>query len=117
MGRGASRWFRRGLAEAERNGNGKQAASYQANLGLAAQGRGDLDSALLLLEGAQAAASRFPAPHLQTQIDLWLVELYRARGEQAAADGALARAEARLTSCERAGLRAWADRLRHEADG
>lgn len=108
----AETWFTRGLAEAERAGNRKQAANYQANLGLAARARGDLDTALLQLEAARTGAARLTAPHLQTQIDLWLTELYRARGERAAAAGALARAEARLTDGTRAGLRAWATRLR-----
>ncbi|HMA35857.1 MAG TPA: BTAD domain-containing putative transcriptional regulator [Chloroflexia bacterium] len=109
----AEEWFRRGLAEVERTGNRIQAASYQANLALAAQGRGDLDGALMLLTGAHDAVARLTAPYLQTAIDLWLVELYRARGERLAAQDALRRAEARLTSGDYGRLQAWAARLRH----
>lgn len=113
----AETWFIRGLAEAERRGNRIQAANYRANLGLAARGQGDLDSALVLLEGARAAVEQLPAPHLRTQIELWLVELYLERGERAAADEALSRAERRLAGDERARLRAWAERLRTRVAG
>lgn len=92
----AEGWFRHGLALAERLHNTLQAANYRANLGLAAQGRGDFDAAMLLLEQAHAEASRLPGVHLQTQIDLWLAELGLLRGEQAAAREALARARTRL---------------------
>ncbi len=109
----AETWFKRGLAEAERNGNAKQAANYQANLGLAARGRGDLDGALMLLDAAREQAEVLIAPHLQTQIDLWLTELYFERGERAAADESLSRAEARLTDGTRRRLQEWAARLRN----
>lgn len=110
----AEEWFTRGLAEAEWTGNLKQTANYRANLGLAARGRGDLDSALVLLEEARVAAATLVAPHLQTQIDLWLAELYLERGERTAADEALTRAEARLAGGERGRLQAWAERLREQ---
>lgn len=108
----AETWFNRGLAEAERNGNLKQAANYRANLAQAACGRGDLDGALMLLEAARASSATLAAPHLQTQIDLWLAELYLERGERTAAAEALTRAESRLVGGERGRLQAWADRLR-----
>jgi DNA-binding SARP family transcriptional activator/predicted ATPase len=108
----AEQWFQRGLAEAERSGNATHSANLRANLGLVARGKGDLDSALVLLEQARQASEKFPAPHLQTQIDLWLAEVFRARGERAAFEEALARAETRLAHTNRAQLIAWARRLR-----
>ncbi|MBI5649226.1 MAG: AAA family ATPase [Chloroflexi bacterium] len=108
----AAQWFERGLAEAERSSNTTHSANLRANLGLVARGKGDLDSARVLLEAARQAAAKFPAPHLQTQIDLWLAEVYRARGERATFDEALTRAETRLAHTHRAQLMAWARRLR-----
>ncbi len=113
----AEGWFRRGLEEAEKNNNRLQAANIRANLGLAARARGDLDEALVLLDEAQRAAAAISAPHLQTQIDLWLAELYLQRGERAAAREALARAEGRLAGSERRGLRSWAERVRAKLEG
>jgi tetratricopeptide (TPR) repeat protein len=101
----AESWFKRGLVETEQYGNLEQAANYRANLGLVARGRGDLDGALMLLETARASAASLTAPHLQTQIDLWLAELYLQRGERTAANQALARAEARLVGGERKRLK------------
>jgi len=108
----AQSWFERALREAQRNHNQVQAANIQANLGLVARRRGQLDEALLLLEAARGAAAVFTAPHLQTQIDLWLAELYVQRGEHAAARAALTQAEARLAGSERAGLQVWARQIR-----
>ncbi|HVO41341.1 MAG TPA: AAA family ATPase [Aggregatilineales bacterium] len=108
----AERLFRLGMAEAQHRGNHKQVANYYANLGLAAQGRGDLDSALVLFETAHEAVMKLESPHLRIQIDLWLTDLYLKRGERTAAAEALARAEAGLAEGERAGLSAWAKRLR-----
>jgi DNA-binding SARP family transcriptional activator len=108
----AEQWFKRGLAEAERNENRKQAANYRANLGLAARGRGDLDSALILLEEARESVATMLAPHLQTQVDLWLAEIFLQRGERAAFEEALARAETRLEGSGREQLREWAARSR-----
>jgi DNA-binding SARP family transcriptional activator/uncharacterized protein HemY len=108
----AEDWFKRGRAEAEKHDNPEMAATYRANLGLAARGRGDLDSALMLLETARQMA---PAPHLQTQIDLWLTELYLERGERTAADEALTRAETQSAGSEQSRLHAWAERLRQTA--
>ena len=56
----AEGWFKRGLGEAEANGNIEQAAGYHVNLGLVAQGRGDLDGALGLLEAARESADQDP---------------------------------------------------------
>jgi hypothetical protein len=81
-------------------------------LGLAARGRGDLDSALILLEAAHESVSTMLAPHLQTQVDLWLAETFLRRGERAAFEEALARAEKRLKGSGREQLREWAARLR-----
>jgi DNA-binding SARP family transcriptional activator len=111
----AETWFRRGLAEAEYTGNTRQVANYHANLSLARRAQGDLDGALALLEQAQAEAAPLIAPYLQTQIDLWRAELYKVRGEYAAADAALAQATARLANAAHPHLLAWADRLRRKA--
>jgi tetratricopeptide (TPR) repeat protein len=112
----AEEWFQRGIVEAERLGNLMQVANYRANLGLAARGRGDLDSAIVLLEQARRealeASERIPTPHLQSEIDLWLTETYLERGERAAASEALSRAEARLANTNRKKLQEWAEGLR-----
>jgi tetratricopeptide (TPR) repeat protein len=105
----ADDWFRRGLAEAEKQGNPEMIATYRANLGLAARGRGDYTGALNLLESARASA---PASPLQAQVDLWLTELHLERGALDSADESLRRAEAYLAGEERERLRAWAGRLR-----
>jgi ATP/maltotriose-dependent transcriptional regulator MalT len=105
-------WFQKGMAEAEKAGNLVQAANYQANLALVAQGRGDLDAALVWLESAQQAAAPLTAPHLQAQIDVWLCDLYLRRGERVAAREALNRAEARIEEKGYGRLRAQAALLR-----
>jgi tetratricopeptide (TPR) repeat protein len=107
----ARAWFERGLAEAETQGNARQAANYQANMGLAARADGDLAAAQTHLEAARAAAAPLVASYLQTQIDLWLADLYHAQGDPAAARAALARAESHLASGSNRGLQAEADRL------
>lgn len=109
----AEGWFKRALAEAERNGNVQQATNILANLGLVARGRGDSDQALALLETACRSAEKLTAPYLQMQIDLWLAELFLERGERAAADEALRRAQTRPAAEQYARLWAWAGRLRH----
>ncbi len=111
----AAAWFRRGLAEAEAQGNARQAANYHANLGLAARAVGDPAAARVELEAARAAAALLTAPYLQTQIDLWLADLYQATGNPAAA-AALARAEAHLARGAGPGLRPTATRLRAALD-
>jgi tetratricopeptide (TPR) repeat protein len=108
----AEAWFHRGISEAEKAGNKVQAANYQANLGLVAQGRGDADGALILLESAYRLAHHLSAPYLQTQIDLWLADLYLQRGERFAAEEVLRRAESRMSDKDYHRLRDWAARLR-----
>jgi DNA-binding SARP family transcriptional activator/ATP/maltotriose-dependent transcriptional regulator MalT len=108
----AESWFKRGLVEADKYDNRRQAANIHANLGLVAQARGDLDGALIELEGARRAVTAISAPHLQIKIDLWMAELYLQRGEQACARTSLAHAEVGLAGGERRGLQAWAERLR-----
>ncbi|HEX8681874.1 MAG TPA: AAA family ATPase [Ardenticatenaceae bacterium] len=108
----AERWFRRGLAEAEAQGNTVQVANYHANLGLAAQGRGDLDGALMKLEMAYEMASALSVPVLQPQVTLWLAELHLKRSERAAAEEALMKAEARLAGGDLGRLQAQAWHLR-----
>ncbi len=108
----AESWFQRALAEAEANGNIEQSASLNANLARVARGRSDLDSALMLLESARESASQVNAPFLQTQIELWLAELYLQRGERAAASQALARADAKLIDAPYEQLKQRAERLR-----
>ncbi|MBI5035356.1 MAG: AAA family ATPase [Chloroflexi bacterium] len=110
----AEDWFNRGLVQAQAHHNREQTAGYNANLALVARGRGDLDGALVLLEQAQRQAASLTAPHLQTQIDLWLTELYLERGERAAALEALARAQARLADGTRRKLIEWAQRLQKQ---
>jgi DNA-binding SARP family transcriptional activator/ATP/maltotriose-dependent transcriptional regulator MalT len=68
----AEEWLARGLAEAERRDNQGQAAMYQANLGRAAQGRGELARAVALYEQAQQQSARAGAHYQQIQILLWL---------------------------------------------
>ncbi len=110
-------WFERALTEAQRNDNRSFMANIQANMGLVARARGDLDHALLLLEEARAGLTGVAAPHLQTKIDLWLAELYLQREEQAAAVEALHQAETRLADGERQGLLAWAGRINRRLSG
>ncbi|MFN8418556.1 MAG: AAA family ATPase [Anaerolineae bacterium] len=110
----AEKWFRQGLEEAEHGGNLRQLANYQANLALAARQRGDLDAALTRLLSARDQVASVAAPHLQTQINLWLTELYMQRGEMAHAREALAAADSTLAESDRQRLKVWADRLRHK---
>jgi tetratricopeptide (TPR) repeat protein len=106
--------FKRALAEAEKHDNQIQAANIRANLGLVARERGDSDEALMLLTDAAKAVDDLTTPHLRTQIDLWLAELYLQRGERAAAAAALKQAQTRLAGSERKGLVAWAARVQAE---
>ncbi len=110
----ATGWFQRALVEAEKNNNQALVANVRANLGLAARARGELDEALALQQAAWREAMNVAAPHLQIQIELWLVELHMQRNERAAAKEALARVEMKLLGSERAGLQQWAVRLKEE---
>jgi tetratricopeptide (TPR) repeat protein len=105
----ADAWFRRGLAEVEKLNNREMHASYRANLGLAARGKGDWASAVALLEAARQDA---PVVHQKARIDLWLAETYAQQGDRAAALAALDRAEAQFQPADRAALRLEAERLR-----
>ncbi len=109
----AEEWSNRALAEAAKNHNLRETAGDHANLARAAWGRGDLDSALVLLEGARTEAATLADRHLRIKIDLWLAELLLERGECAAADEALARADKLLEGGGRRQLAEWADRLRN----
>jgi DNA-binding SARP family transcriptional activator len=113
----AEQWLTMGLPWAQRFNNQAQIATYQANLGLVARGRGDLDSAVLQIEQARELVSTLHTPHLQIQIDLWLTELYHERGEATAARSALERAEQRLVGNGYQRLAARAAELRCELSG
>jgi tetratricopeptide (TPR) repeat protein len=112
----AETWLARALAEAEKYDNRLQTANIRANQGQIARARGDLDGALLALEDAHRILATITAPHLAIQVHLWLAELHLERGERAAAEEALAWAEADLAGSERGGLREWAERLRVELE-
>jgi tetratricopeptide (TPR) repeat protein len=105
----AEDWLRRGLAAAEHYHNAEMAATYYANLGLAARGRGNQEQALALLNEARARLAHSPE---QIKVDLWLAETHAERGEADQARDALCRAEAKLAGGERGRLRDWAERLR-----
>jgi DNA-binding SARP family transcriptional activator len=108
----AEAWFKQAIVEAEKYDNWLFIANLQANLGLVARARAEFERALQLLTGARQASAGVVNPHFQTQLDLWLAELHWQRRERAAAETALAQAEARLAGTERAGLLAWAKRVR-----
>jgi DNA-binding SARP family transcriptional activator len=108
----AEAWFERGLSEVERYGNSEMMANYYINQGRVARGRGDLAEAVRRLEAAGAAA---PAAHVQSEIDLWLAEVYRELGNEAAAGAALRRAEASLAGSDQGRLEEWAGRLKKGA--
>jgi tetratricopeptide (TPR) repeat protein len=107
----AEDWFKRGLAEAEHNGNRREQANSHANLGLAAMGRGDSDAAVMLLETARREVSELPEPHLRARTELELAQVYFERGERSAAREALDRARTMLVSSSRKTLQEWTDRL------
>ncbi|MCB0208894.1 MAG: AAA family ATPase [Anaerolineae bacterium] len=108
----AEQWFLQAITEAEKFDNMVHAANVRANLALVARARGELDEALTLLDDVHHVVAGVTNPHLQTQVDLWLAELYAQRGEPDAAVQALTRAEEHLTSSPRRGLQAWAKRVR-----
>jgi ATP/maltotriose-dependent transcriptional regulator MalT len=102
------------MAEAERNGNAREIINARANLGLAAEGKGSADAAVMLLESARESAASLEDRHLQIKLDPELAELYLRRGERKAAREALNRAESRLQERKRRLLEEWALRLRKE---
>lgn len=108
----AEAWVQASLAEAQIHNNIAHVAKSRANLAHAARGRGNLDAALILLEEAVDLAAPLTARYVQTQIDLWLAEVYLARGEKVAAAEVLARGEARLAGSHYRGLLASARALR-----
>jgi uncharacterized protein HemY len=107
----AEAWLKRGLAEAEHYHNTEMAATFRANLGLAARGRGDRVRAVALLNEARDLLVNSPE---QIKVDLWLSETLLAQGETELARQALCRAETGLAAGERGRLRAWADQLREQ---
>jgi tetratricopeptide (TPR) repeat protein len=109
----AEAWLNDGRAAAEQHHQPLQAASAQASLGRVAWGRGELDQAIWHLEAARAEAIPLAARRLQTQIDLWLAEVYSLRGERLAAEEALSRAEERLANSTD-NLWAWVARIRQK---
>jgi ATP/maltotriose-dependent transcriptional regulator MalT len=100
----AAHWIARSEAAAREHNNPAHVAKCRANLARAARGRGDLDTALILMEEAAEMAAPLIARFAQAQIDLWLAEIYLARGERSAAAEVLARAEARLKDSHYEGL-------------
>ena len=90
----AERWLKRALAQVkQRNDTQTQMAEVYAHLGRAAWGRGDLALAAQRLERASAMIRRSGTPFQQTQIDLWLADLYSVSGKEDAARALLKRSE------------------------
>jgi DNA-binding SARP family transcriptional activator/tetratricopeptide (TPR) repeat protein len=112
----ADTWFQRGIAEAEKTGNQVQIANYRANMGLAAQGRGDLDDALDLFGSAEQILAWVPAPYLQILVDLWLTALHMQRYEPVAAEQSLRRAEDRIHGSDFQRLRILGEQLRRQLE-
>jgi tetratricopeptide (TPR) repeat protein len=105
-------WFTRALQESEHARNVEQKAGCLANLALLERQRGNLDEAVVQLESARAAVDGISVVHLRIKIELWLSETYQQRGEMAAAEAALRRAEALLVDGDRRLLQDWALRIR-----
>jgi DNA-binding SARP family transcriptional activator/tetratricopeptide (TPR) repeat protein len=108
----ASEWLTRALDESELAHNAEQRAGCLANLALVERERGNLDAAVVQLESARAALDGIAVAHLRIRMELWLSETYEKRGELAAAEAALRRAEALLVDGDRRLLQEWATRLR-----
>jgi DNA-binding SARP family transcriptional activator/tetratricopeptide (TPR) repeat protein len=108
----AERWIEMSLAASKEHNNVAHVAKCRANMARAARGRGDLDTALILMEEAAEVAAPVTARFMQAQIDLWLSEIYLARGERTAASQVLARGEERLKDSHYQGLLESARRLR-----
>ncbi|HEY1389327.1 MAG TPA: AAA family ATPase [Ktedonobacterales bacterium] len=110
--REAETWFARGLAEAERHDNIVQSAHIQANMGLVAFERGEVDHAITLLETTHTRLTRESARYLLITIDLRLIEIEVKVGRQDVAKLILNRAQDLLRGSDYAALHGWADRLR-----
>jgi len=93
----AEMWLKSALAEAEERGNQHRREhpreSEPGGRGARRFGRGACSA-----RNGLRRSSTLRALHLQTQIDLWLAELYLKRGERTAAAEALSRAELRLSA-------------------
>jgi DNA-binding SARP family transcriptional activator/tetratricopeptide (TPR) repeat protein len=109
----AFEWLTRALNEAELAHYTEQRAGCLANLALVERERGNLDAAVVQLEAARAALEGITVLHLPIKIELWLSETYEQRGELAAAEALLRRAETLLVDGDRRLLQEWATRLRH----
>ncbi len=82
----AERWFKRALALVkQRNDTQEQVAELYANLGRAAKGRNDLTTATKRLERANAIITQSGVPFQQTQIALWLADVYSISSQRDAA--------------------------------
>lgn len=108
----AEGWFKQAITEAEKFDNAVHAANVRANLALVARARRHLDEALTLLLEVQQVVAAVTNPYLQTQVDLWLAELYWQRGEPSETDQALVRAETQLTGSGWRSLQMWAQQVR-----
>nr|MBA2677008.1 tetratricopeptide repeat protein [Ktedonobacteraceae bacterium] len=90
----AERWLKRALAQVkQRNDTQTQVAEVYAHLGRVAWGRGDLAAAAQRLERASSMMHQFGTPFQQTQIDLWLADLYSISEKEDAARTLLKRCE------------------------
>jgi ATP/maltotriose-dependent transcriptional regulator MalT len=101
----AEQWFERAMAAAVVANNEAHQANLKANMGMLARARGDLDTALLLLQEARAGLLAESESFLKTKIDLWTVELHLVRGERAAAAEVLTRVKGILAQSEYEGFK------------
>lgn len=100
----AEQWLNRSIEEASAVGNVVQIANATARLGQLAQLRGDLDTALVLIQEARRKLAGESDRFLQAKMALWQSDLHQARGEMAAAAEALDAAEAILSDSQYQGL-------------
>lgn len=108
----AEEWLRRGFAEAERFGNVSLMATFHASMGRLAQERGQLDTAVDLLETARTQAALASEKYMQAELDLALSELHVARGDTERAHAALEQATEKLCHRDYPLLYEQAERLR-----
>ncbi|MCB0044496.1 MAG: AAA family ATPase [Caldilineaceae bacterium] len=104
-------WLRAALDEAQIYNNLTQAANIRANLGRVALTRGDDQTAERELLAALASVVEISAPHLQTQIELWLADLYANRADPAESRRFLQSARTRLGQGERGALHTQAESI------